>query len=109
MVLAAPLSARLGCAPAETPSGSRICWRASACRSRRRASDPDALLARMRLDKKNIGGRLRLILWRGIGKAEIARGRRRNIGPQRARGAIGGASTATFAADARASRLTRAT
>jgi 3-dehydroquinate synthase len=32
---------------------------------------PDALLARMRLDKKNRAGSLRLILWRGIGKAEI--------------------------------------
>jgi 3-dehydroquinate synthase len=25
----------------------------------------------MRLDKKNVSGRLRLILWRGIGQAEI--------------------------------------
>ncbi len=33
--------------------------------------DPDALLAHMRLDKKNLGGRLRLILWHGIGRAEI--------------------------------------
>lgn len=32
---------------------------------------PQALLARMRLDKKNIAGRLRLVLWRGIGKAEV--------------------------------------
>ncbi len=32
----------------------------------------DALLARMRLDKKNRAGSLRLILWRGIGRAEIA-------------------------------------
>ena len=36
--------------------------------------DPDALLAHMRLDKKNVGGRLRLILWRGIGRAEIVDG-----------------------------------
>jgi 3-dehydroquinate synthase len=34
----------------------------------------DALLARMRLDKKNRGNTLRLILWRGIGRAEIAEG-----------------------------------
>jgi 3-dehydroquinate synthase len=34
-------------------------------------ADVDALLARMRLDKKNVSGRLRLILWRGIGRAEI--------------------------------------
>ncbi|MGN6312126.1 MAG: 3-dehydroquinate synthase [Rhodanobacteraceae bacterium] len=31
----------------------------------------DALIARMRLDKKNRAGALRLILWRGIGHAEI--------------------------------------
>ncbi len=35
--------------------------------------DPAALLARMRLDKKNVSGRLRLILWRGIGRAFIAK------------------------------------
>jgi 3-dehydroquinate synthase len=28
----------------------------------------------MRLDKKNIAGTLRLILWRGIGRAEIVSG-----------------------------------
>ena len=33
--------------------------------------DPDALLARMRLDKKNLSGRLRLVLWKGIGQAEV--------------------------------------
>ena len=33
--------------------------------------DADALLAHMRLDKKNLGGRLRLILWRGVGRAEV--------------------------------------
>jgi 3-dehydroquinate synthase len=31
-----------------------------------------AVLAAMRLDKKNASGRLRLILWRGVGRAEIA-------------------------------------
>jgi 3-dehydroquinate synthase len=36
--------------------------------------DPDALLARMRLDKKNLSGTLRLILWRGIGQAFVATG-----------------------------------
>jgi 3-dehydroquinate synthase len=35
------------------------------------AVSADALLARMRLDKKNLGGRIRLILWRGVGKAGI--------------------------------------
>jgi len=33
--------------------------------------DPQQLLALMRLDKKNTAGSLRLILWRGIGRAEI--------------------------------------
>jgi len=33
----------------------------------------DALLYRMRLDKKNRAGTLRLILWRGIGRAEVVK------------------------------------
>jgi len=36
--------------------------------------DAEQLLALMRLDKKNTAGTLRLILWRGIGKAEIVAG-----------------------------------
>lgn len=32
---------------------------------------PEKLLAHMRLDKKSLSGELRLILWRGIGRAEI--------------------------------------
>jgi 3-dehydroquinate synthase len=36
--------------------------------------DASRLLELMRLDKKNVSGRLRLILWRGIGRAEIANG-----------------------------------
>jgi 3-dehydroquinate synthase len=36
--------------------------------------DPKQLLALMRLDKKNTAGTLRLILWRGIGRAEIVSG-----------------------------------
>ena len=36
------------------------------------ALEPAALLARMRLDKKNVSGRLRLVLWRGIGRAYLA-------------------------------------
>ena len=36
-----------------------------------RRIDPRRLLDLMRLDKKNVSGRLRLILWRGIGRAEI--------------------------------------
>ena len=34
-------------------------------------TDIDAVIAAMRLDKKNVSGRFRLILWRGIGRAEI--------------------------------------
>jgi 3-dehydroquinate synthase len=34
-------------------------------------TDIDAVIAAMRLDKKNVSGRLRLILWRGIGRAEM--------------------------------------
>lgn len=72
MMLAARLSNRLGMSgstdtgrlravlqkfglPAEVPPGLQA----------------DALVARMRLDKKNRAGSLRLILWRGIGRAEI--------------------------------------
>lgn len=73
MVLAARLSARLGLAPeadavtlhallagfglpVDVPAGLA----------------PDALLARMRLDKKNVAGHLRLVLWHGIGRAFVA-------------------------------------
>ena len=35
---------------------------------------PQQLLSLMRLDKKNTAGQLRLILWRGIGQAEIVGG-----------------------------------
>jgi len=34
-------------------------------------TDAQQMLDLMRLDKKNISGRLRLILWRGVGQAEI--------------------------------------
>jgi 3-dehydroquinate synthase len=36
--------------------------------------DADGMTNLMRMDKKNVSGRLRLILWRGVGKAEIADG-----------------------------------
>ena len=36
--------------------------------------DPQQLLALMRLDKKNTADTLRLILWRGVGRAEIVSG-----------------------------------
>jgi 3-dehydroquinate synthase len=34
---------------------------------------PSQLLELMRLDKKSLSGELRLVLWRGIGHAEIVR------------------------------------
>ena len=34
----------------------------------------ERLIERMRLDKKNLGGTMRLILWRGIGQAEVVAG-----------------------------------
>jgi 3-dehydroquinate synthase len=37
-----------------------------------RDTNPEAVESAMRLDKKSLGGNLRLILWRGIGRAEIA-------------------------------------
>ena len=71
MVVAATLSARLGHAPAEDSDRlARLLSRLGLPTTLPPAS-ADALLARMRLDKKNRGGRIRLILWRGIGKAEI--------------------------------------
>ena len=35
---------------------------------------PRRLLERMRLDKKSVSGQLRLVLWRGIGQAEVVGG-----------------------------------
>jgi 3-dehydroquinate synthase len=72
MVQAATLSARLGRAPAA--DGERLAVllkRLGLPIAPPRGIDPDALLARMRLDKKNLSGRLRLVLWKGIGKAEV--------------------------------------
>jgi 3-dehydroquinate synthase len=73
MMLAARLSARLGMA--DDADAARL--RALLQRCGLPIEPPpglaaDALLARMRLDKKNRAGSLRLILWRGIGRAEIA-------------------------------------
>lgn len=75
MLLAARLSARLGLADAA--DADRL--QALLDRLRLPTAVPaglgaDALLARMRLDKKAVSGRLRLVLWRGIGRAEVADG-----------------------------------
>ena len=72
MVLAARLSAALGMAPARDTETLRELLAAYGLPTALPAGlDPPALLARMRLDKKNIAGRLRLVLWRGIGRAEV--------------------------------------
>lgn len=72
MVLAAKLSARLGLSREEDTARLRDLLQAYGLPVEvPDGLPPDALLARMRLDKKNQAGRLRLILWRGIGQAEI--------------------------------------
>lgn len=75
MVLAARLSARLGLAPAADGDRMTQALRALGLPTEVPASmDPEGLLARMRLDKKSLGGRMRLVLWRGIGRAEVVDG-----------------------------------
>ncbi|MCE2944937.1 MAG: 3-dehydroquinate synthase [Lysobacteraceae bacterium] len=75
MGLAARLSAELGLAPAADADRLITALRALDLPTEVPAGlDPDALLARMRLDKKNLSGTLRLVLWRGIGAAFVATG-----------------------------------
>lgn len=70
MVLAARLSARLGLAPAaDAERLARLLARLGLPTQIPAGLDPAQLLAHMRLDKKNLSGRLRLILWRGAGQA----------------------------------------
>ncbi len=72
MVLAARLSAALGMADAADTDTLRALLLAYGLPVAIPAGlEPETLLAHMRLDKKNIAGRLRLVLWRGIGKAEV--------------------------------------
>jgi 3-dehydroquinate synthase len=72
MVLAARLSARLGLAPAAHADRLAAALDALGLPIAIPTSlAPEALLARMRLDKKAVSGGLRLILWRGIGAAEV--------------------------------------
>jgi 3-dehydroquinate synthase len=72
MVLAARLSAALGMASADDADRLEALLTAYGLPTRIPAGlAPDALLARMRLDKKNLAGRLRLVLWRGLGQAEV--------------------------------------
>jgi len=73
MCLAARLSARTGMsADADTVRLRDLLTRFGLPTAIPAGTDADALLAAMRLDKKNASGRLRLILWRGVGRAEIA-------------------------------------
>lgn len=72
MVLAARLSARLGMSSeADTDQLRDLLLRYELPVEIPAGLAPEALLARMRLDKKNLAGRLRLVLWRGIGHAEV--------------------------------------
>jgi 3-dehydroquinate synthase len=72
MVLAARLSADLGMAdPADGERLAALLQAYGLPIAIPAGLAPEALLARMRLDKKNQAGRLRLVLWRGIGRAEV--------------------------------------
>ncbi|MGN2253455.1 3-dehydroquinate synthase [Frateuria sp. GZRe12] len=75
MVLAARLSERLGMSDAaDTARLQRLLERLGLPVALPPDMVPERLLELMRLDKKNTAGTLRLILWRGIGKAEIVAG-----------------------------------
>lgn len=71
MVLAAQLSADLDRAPRADAERLARLLTALGLPATLPHSDPAHLLELMRLDKKNVGDSLRLILWRGIGRAEI--------------------------------------
>lgn len=75
MLLAAQLSERLGMSnAADTERLHRLLNGVGLPTAIPGGMDPEQLLALMRLDKKNLAGTLRLILWRGIGRAEIVSG-----------------------------------
>jgi 3-dehydroquinate synthase len=75
MVLAATLSTQLGRAPAGDLQRLRaLLTRLGLPTSMPEGLDPNAVLAHMRLDKKSVSGALRLVLWRGIGQAEVVPG-----------------------------------
>ncbi len=72
MVLAARLSANLGHAPAaDTLRLSALLERFGLPVKVPTGIDADRVISLMQLDKKNLSGSLRLILWRGIGQAQI--------------------------------------
>lgn len=72
MVLAARLSSDLGRAPwSDTARLAALLERLGLPVALPAGLSGDALLARMRLDKKAVSGALRLILWTGLGRAEV--------------------------------------
>ncbi len=72
MVLAARLASQLGMAPAaDAERLAALLGRLGLPTALPVDSNPVRLLGLMRLDKKNLSGRLRLILWRGLGQACI--------------------------------------
>ncbi len=71
MLLAARLSADLGRASHADADRLSTLLRAFGLPVAPPPCDPARLIQHMQLDKKNLGGRLRLILWRGVGQAEI--------------------------------------
>ena len=75
MVLAARLSAHLGmAAAADTVRMQALLDRFGLPTRIPAGLEPDLLLARMRLDKKATASGLRLVLWRGPGRAEVVAG-----------------------------------
>jgi len=75
MLLAARLSERLGMSEAiDTTRLHALLERVGLPTTIPAGMQADVLLALMRLDKKTLAGSLRLILWRGIGRAEIVAG-----------------------------------
>ena len=73
MCLAARLSAQLGRASgADAERLAELLRRFGLPTSLPAGTNAQQMLDLMRLDKKNVSGRLRLILWRGVGQAEIA-------------------------------------
>ena len=75
MVLAARLSAVLGLATDAETDRLRTLLERFGLETRLPAGlDPEALLARMRLDKKAAADGLRFVLWDGAGKARLVAG-----------------------------------
>jgi len=72
MCLAARLSTQLGrAAGADAERLQRLLETCALPVAVPAGTDTGAVLATMRLDKKNLSGRLRLILWRGVGSADL--------------------------------------